>query len=1572
MSQCGLAPDESGAPVKDWTAARRFPVAGIGASAGGLDAFKALLATLPADTGMAFVLIQHLDPLHTSLMAGLLSGHTSMPVTQAAEGASIEPNHIYLIPPGVSLAVSHGKLHLSVPAERHGARMAFDFFLKSLAKAYGERAICVVLSGTGTDGSEGLKAVKDKGGFVIVQDPSEAAFDGMPKSAIKTGLADFILPAGQIPGALVNHAAGIRVETSLAQSESKGETGYRFLEILDLVRQKTHQDFSLYKTGTLGRRIERRMAMAGIADAGHYVEKLKADPGELDSLGHDLLINVTEFFRDAAAFEALEASFIPDMIAGQPLDRPLRIWVPGCSTGEEAYSLAIQFLEAIKASKRNIKLQVFASDVDAHAVAFARAGVYGTETQAQVSEKRLARFFSKQGGGYRVVSELRLAVVFTVHDLLADPPFSRVDFISCRNVLIYLQPSAQEQILSLFHFALRAEGILFLGRSETVGKFLDRFEPIDKKQHIYRHLAAGRAGEFGFRTGGEVTARLAPAAGQTPARVLRVNLDDVASKLLLQTYAPPSVLVDKKHEALFYCGAIDRYLQVAPGEANRNILVMAREGLRPTLRAALEGAKETAEACMKTGGQVRREGKTFGVKISAQPASGDMFLVSFIEDRELTLLTSEAKLAPEDISLAVQLEQELDATRKELNAVIRDLEVSNEDLRAVNEEALSINEEFQSTNEELETSKEELQALNEELTALNAQLQETLEQQRATSADLENILNSSDVATLFLDSAFKIRFFTPAAKSFFGVSSVDIGRPVADLAQRFHDEALLKDAHEVLSSLAPLRREIESHDGNWYTRSVLPYRVAAGDVEGVVITFARISEMKAAERKIEAARAYAESIIATVKQPLVVLDDDLHIVSASASFFKVFDRKPEDTIGKPFTLGTKPQALAKFLEAANEGSAVEDREVDIELPNVGHRIFLLSARRIAAGLSERPKILISIDDITDAKAKAEALAAARDEAERANLGKSRFLAAASHDLRQPLQTLSLLQGMLADGVSDPGASQLIERLDKTIVVMSGLLDKLLDINQLEAGVVRPKPVEFEINDVLEQLRTEFDIHAANAGLHLRVVPCRLTVRTDPRLLEQILRNMLSNATKFTSQGKVLLGCRRRGERLSIEVWDTGTGIPQTELSAIFKEFHQLDSPSGKRAKGLGLGLAIVQRVADLLEVPISVRSRLGRGSVFAVGVPVALAPALIEPPAGPSPADDIHEEPLARAQAILIVEDDPEIRETLKLFLDRRGYRVFAARDRAQALAIAAERGMHLDLIIADYNLPGSNGLDIAGKIEEASGRKIPVIMLTGDISAATLLEIASKGHVHLYKPANPRNLIRQIDSMLAAGHSTTPAVFVVDDDLEIREAMREMLEMHGYRTEVFASAVSFLNAYSPGRSGCLLADARMPGMGGLELIERLTKMQAPLRIIVITAYGDIAMAVKAMKAGAFDFLQKPANQQELLDCIERALNSSPEDPEHNSIQQTAMATIESLTARQRQILQLVLAGHPSKNIAADLQISQRTVDNHRAAIMRKTGAKSLSALIRIALSAGQIGEPVVALPPHEQIPNLS
>ena len=1534
--------------------ARGFPIVGIGASAGGLDAFKAFLAAMPSDTGMAFVLVQHLDPIHVSLMAGLLSGHTAMPVKQAAEGVSIEPNRVYLIPPGVSLAVAAGKLHLSELTERHGARTAFDLFLRSLAEDCGERSIGVVLSGTGSDGSEGLKAVKSKGGFVIVQEPSEAAFDGMPKSAIQTGQADCILPVAEIPAALIKRMTCIHPANANPAANDSTEP---FLEVLGLVRTETGHDFSLYKTGTLTRRIERRMAVAGITEIARYIEKLTSEQTELDSLAHDLLINVTEFFRDAAAFQVLAETVIPEMVSAQPLNKPLRIWVPGCSTGEEAYSLAILFLEAISASKRALKLQVFASDVDPHAIAFARAGVYGPETESQVSPERLGRFFAREGDGFRIVRELRDAVVFTVQDLLADPPFSRLDLISCRNVLIYLQPSAQEQILSLFHFALRAGGVLFLGRSETVAQFKDRFEPINKKQHIYRHLSAGQPGEAGFRVSA-IKERLAPSF--TPAlrrTVHRTSFEDLASKTLLEAFAPPSVLVDKKYEALFYSGAVDRYLQVAPGEPNQKILVMAREGLRPNLRTALESARETGEPASKAGAQIHRDGATYRVKIAVQPiAAEDVFLVSFIQEPTQPPQAPAASSPPEDSSRIAQLEQELDATHKELNAVIRDLEVSNEDLRAVNEEALSINEEFQSTNEELETSKEELQALNEELTALNGQLQETLEHQRATAADLQNILNSSDVATVFLDNGLNIQFFTPAAKSLFGVTGVDIGRPLADLAQRFHDDALLPDAGAVLAKLAPVRREIESEDGNWYIRSILPYLSEGNAVGGVVLTFARISEMKAAEGKIEAARAYAESIIATIKQPLVVLDEELHVVSASASFYRVFDLKAEKSIGQPLERLLQEASWANFLASVNTGVAIENHEVEFNLPGLGPRTLLASACEIV-GLSERRKILVSLDDVTDAKAKAEALAAAKEEAERANLGKSRFLAAASHDLRQPLQTMSLLQGMLADEVSGEPASKLIKRLDNTVVAMSGLLDKILDINQLEAGVVRPKLSDFAINELLHRLHTEFELHALGNGLLLRVVPCRLTVHSDPRLLEQILRNMISNATKYTSHGKVLLGCRRHGSRLSIEVWDTGTGIPETELRAIFKEFHQLENHASKRAKGLGLGLAIVQRLGDLLEAPISVRSRLGRGSVFAVEVPFVSAPVPVPPAfegAGTSRADGISRPSPGEAHAILIVEDDAEVRDTLKLLFDSRGFCAFAARDGHQALAIAANCGKSLDLIVADYNLPDLNGLETIAKIEQASARKIPAIMLTGDISADTLRDIAEQHHVYLYKPVDAPNLMRHVTGILdpASQTAASPTVFIVDDDPEVRTAIQDVVERQGYRAKVFAGGASFLEAYSPDQSGCLLVDAQMPGLGGLELIKRVTGMQLSLPVIMITAYGDIAKAVTAMKAGAFDFLQKPVRPDQLLESIKDALNYSNRRPEQSADRKSAAAKIKSLTSRQREILEKVLAGSPSKNIAADLQISQRTVDNHRAAIMRKVGAKSLSGLIRVALAA--------------------
>ena len=576
-----------------------FPVVALGASAGGLDAFKKFLDALPADCGMAFVLIQHLDPKHESMMVDLLTGHTPMKVLQAADGMPLERDHAYLIPPGAYLAIRDGTLRLSKPRERHGARMPFDFFLRSLAEECGERAICAILSGTGTDGSLGLKAVKEKGGLVIVQDPEEAAFDGMPRSAIMSGGADLVLAVAKIPRALVRYS-----RQKYVKNGSKGppdNVQEAFADIIELLAAKTPHDFALYKQGTLQRRIERRMAMAGLDSSVSYLQVLREDSAERELLAKDLLINVTHFFRDPAAFDLLAETVIPDLVHRQTLDRPLRIWVPGCSTGEEAYSIAMLFLEQIAAAKRNIKLQVFASDIDADCVAFARNGIYPESIEADVTPTRLARFFIKDDHHYQVVRELRETVVFTGQSLLADAPFSRLDLVSCRNLLIYLSPEAQRKILSLFHFALREGGVLFLGSSETVGGVSDRFEPISKKHRIYRHVGHSRPGEVEFPRGTSDTVRL-PAKGteqQTARR--RSGFGELSQRALLDAYAPASVLINAKHEGLYYFGSADRYLKIVSGEDTRDVLAMAREGLRAKLRSAIQRAKRTKRASPSRG-----------------------------------------------------------------------------------------------------------------------------------------------------------------------------------------------------------------------------------------------------------------------------------------------------------------------------------------------------------------------------------------------------------------------------------------------------------------------------------------------------------------------------------------------------------------------------------------------------------------------------------------------------------------------------------------------------------------------------------------------------------------------------------------------------------------------------------------------------------------------------------------------------------------------------------------------------------------------------------------------------------
>jgi two-component system, chemotaxis family, CheB/CheR fusion protein len=1038
---------------------------------------------------------------------------------------------------------------------------------------------------------------------------------------------------------------------------------------------------------------------------------------------------------------------------------------------------------------------------------------------------------------------------------------------------------------------------------------------------------------------------------------------DLTQRALVDAYAPASVLVNRKGECLYFSGATDRYLRVAAGEPSRDLLAMVREGLRSKLGMAIRQAGGERARTVVTGARVGEGDRSTVVSIDVQPIQREgetLLLVSFLDEPEPERRTDPQGVPTDAASRIVELERELDATRRELQSAVRDLEISSAEQTAINEEAMSVNEEFQSTNEELVSSKEELQALNEELTALNSQLQETLERQRSTSNDLQNILDSAGFATLFLDSELNIRFFTPAAKSLFRVIATDIGRPLADLTALATDPDLIADAQAVLAGSAPVGREIVAENGGWYMRRILPYRTQDNGIEGVVITFGDISEMKAAEGAIQAARVYSDSIIDTVRQPLVVLDDRLCVVSANRSFYRTFSIESAEAAGRPLetVAGRHPgtAGLRAFLEQVQaEPSHLEDYEIEIELPTVGRRFLLLDARKLRDEPHGKPKVLLAIDDITERRRIAEVLGAAKREAEQANLGKSRFLAAASHDLRQPLQTLSFLQGILAKSVTDERILGLVGRLDETVRAMSGMLDTLLDINQLEAGIVQRDIAEFPVNALFDELRRQFAHVETSGRLDLRVVPSGLSVRSDQRLLTQMIGNLVSNAIKYTEAGRVLLGCRRCGDKLRIEVWDTGIGIPAEQLSAIFEEFHQLDNPARERSKGVGLGLAIVQRLAELLGHAVDVRSSLGKGSVFSIEVLAGAA----EPTARPQLYSPQPQTDTGHGKTILVVEDEPLIREMLTLLLEGEGYRTVSAADGAAALALATRGAVRPDLVLADYNLPnGPNGLQVVASLQEVLGQAVKAIILSGDISTNTLREIARAGRAYLGKPVTASVLIGLIEELLAEPEPAVqaddrpPTIFVIDDDSTVREALRDLLEADGRAVEAFDSCEAFLENYRSGRRGCLVVDARMPGMGGLELLQRLQGERHRLPAIMITGHGDVPMAVRAMKAGAVDFIEKPIGPEELLATIARALEQAGDTAKASAWRETAASSIAGLTARQRQVMDLVLAGHPSKNIAADLGVSQRTVENHRAAVMKKTGSRSIPALIRLALAA--------------------
>jgi len=1504
-----------------------MPVVAIGASAGGLEPISQFLAAMPTDAGVAVVVIQHLDPRGKSMLPELLARRSALNVSLAKDGIALMPNQVYVIPPAVFLSIASGTLRFSPAQTGKGARKPIDVFLCSLAADRGRYGIGIIMSGTGTEGAEGLKALKEDGGLALVQDPNEAQQDGMPRHAMLTARPDYVLPVRDMPTVLTRYITHNYVK-------ARHPTAARPIELAPLVeilKSSAGLNFAHYKLGTVQRRVERRMALNGVASWADYLALLRNSPAEADALAKDLLITVTGFFREPEAFAAL-AKEMPGLLSHHPPDQPVRIWVAGCSTGEEAYSLGMLALEQIAAARLRLELQIFATDVDEEALQIARAGVYPESIQADVTPSRLEQFFIRENGHFRVAQQLRKAITFSRHDALHDPPFSRLDLVSCRNVLIYLLPEAQRHLLTLLRFALREGGLLSLGAAESLGTAQGLFEPLNEKYRIYQRRGDRRTARAGVTFFERRRMLSAPGRAAPQAEPRTPTLQELVQRTMLESYTPASVVTNRQFAPLYFFGATDRYLQIAAGEPNQDLLSKAREGLRPKLRDTITRAFRGRRRVVTHGVWFKREGRTAVVTIEAQRLGNeqdDLVLVTFIDELPELRKTrrSRAGKQGDDVDLAL-LQQQLADTRRELNRTIHDLRGANEELKDKNEEAMSLNEEFLSTNEELESSKEELQSLNEELNTANTQLRQALEQQQQASSDLANLLNSSSVATIFLDSSLCIKIFNPRMTQLFSLIDADVGRPLADLLPRFADPTLLADAVAAQSTGTASEREIRAETGAWYLRSVTPYRIYTGQTAGAVVTFADVSGMKQAELEAVTARRYAETVVDTIRDPVVVLNADLTIVSANTAFLGAFNltaravtgRALRDLASPPLT---QPRLMEVLAEPPAEPGPTNYVELEWEQPSGGKRIWRAAVRHFQMPSASRPLILVSLQDITDERRivrkqlqllidclpgavlavdsqrrirfvsgqiaplfgydpeemigqpvemlvpparrkwhvrlhadflkqptnrpmglgldisgltkdgrvipldiglspvstadgplviaaihdlQAHQLRAAKAAAERANRGKSRFLAAASHDLRQPLQTIELLHGVLERRLVDPESRATLAQLDAAVVHITELLDSLLEVNRLESGDIRPDVSDFRVDLVLARAREEAAPFAAAKGLQLRVVPCSAVIHSDRRLLVRMVGNLLSNAIKYTDHGKVLLGCRRRGDTLRIEVWDTGVGIAADNLDPIFEEFYRVDRADVAKS-GLGLGLYIVQRFAQLLGHPVEVQSTPDKGTRFAIVV--ALRNGELATPV--SSGERVAEDPLE--PVVLLVEDDPNQREALRALLELEGYRVLAAATGNEALGHLNEQASpRPDIIIADYNLPGGmTGLEAIRKARHVKGGHIPALVVSGDGSSAALRAIEDSDLTLVSKPVRSAELLSAVDALariakpgwqrterpgispsLVAEPRAEANIAVVEDDIGVRDALQRLLGSEGHTVATFPSGEAF------------------------------------------------------------------------------------------------------------------------------------------------------------------------------------
>ncbi len=1319
--------------------ALNFPVVGVGASAGGADAFRRFLSVLPADSGMAFVLIQHLDPNHESLMASLLAHHTKMTVTQVEGRTAVKPNCVYVIPPGKYLILTDKYLHLEEPTEVRGRRMPIDAFFESLAETQREKAVCVILSGTGSDGSSGLRSVKANGGIVIVQDPDEAQQDGMPRSAIATGLVDLILPAGEAARTLLQYASHPYVsqegEAALQAAPSKDtlET------VLSILHTRTGHEFRCYKQNMLKRRIQRRMGLNHVENIHDYIKLLRANEKEINALFHDLLIGVTEFFREAEAWEELQKLVIPRLVEPCGLDNSLRVWVPGCASGEEAYSLAMLLLEAIDREGKRCQVQIFATDIDRDAIERARAGIYAENVTAEVSPERLKRFFTHVDDQYQVNKNVRECVLFAPQNVLSDPPFSKLDLISCRNLLIYLQNNVQKKIIRLFHFGLKERGFLFLGASETIGTETDLFKPISKKWRLYQKVGVSQPGKVDVPVVPMPEAVPAGDAAGTRARH-RFDRTRMAQQLLLEAFAPASVLIDRKHQVVYYHGEVRDYLDYPTGEPTVDLLSIAMEGLRMKLRAAVHLAQtEDRKVALDTGKIRREDGRAHPVRITVTPLhepseiEGYM-LVSFEEIPEAAAEkapTTAPVPAEADQDVVKQLEYELKSTREELESTIEEMETSNEELKASNEEVMSMNEELQSTNEELETSKEELQSLNEELSTVNNELRDKVDELEHVNDDTTNLLTSTNVATIFLDRQFRIKRYTPSVNELFSLIPSDVGRPISDVAKKFNDPALYPDCERVLQLLQPKEQEIQSESGSWFIRRVLPYRTQDDRIGGVVVTFTNVTGLRSADLAVQRAEERLRLALEGAQLGTWEYGPDAHQYSADPLSSQVLQgHLPEhSSTYEDWVQSVHPEDRERAVATLRRCLAADGDEAYYDEYRVvwadGSVHWVASRGKAFAdagrGTPQARRVMGILQDITarrDLQSLSDSLESQMRE--RTVLAQDRA------------DQLARLAGELTE-TEQRERRRLASTLHDSLQQLIAAAGMRLEFASRKAGEPKLQAALQEVRDLLHQateearaLTVELSPHVLyDGGLVMALewlaewvgkshkLTVNLDIKTDRNpannemaiLLFDAVRELLFNVVKHAGVKEAIVAVRAVGEdRLEVIVSDKGKGFDL----ALLKDRTFM--------KGDHYGLFSIRERLELMGGTFTIDSRPGKGTTGRLTVPAGQATederakgrkggaatrahAPVRPAAGASHV--IH---------VLIVDDHQIARQGLTRLLEEQHDMAIVGEAANGREAIDAARRLNPDVILMDINMPEMNGIEATKVI----AREMPHICVVG------------------------------------------------------------------------------------------------------------------------------------------------------------------------------------------------------------------------------------------------------------------